>query len=125
MGRRIRCAVPVVLNVIEVQLDDRPQVLGDPGRVPILDEPVGVKDECRGPQCRTVPLGPTYVVYSKSQWMVKAGGMGRRTPRTGESGLVDVELGFTQAAGVRGTAGIGQLLDVLLRKEKLVDLPAE
>jgi hypothetical protein len=51
--------------------------------------------------------------------------MRQRTPRACESGLVNVELWFTQATGVRGPAGIGQLLDVLLRKEELVDLPAQ
>ena len=46
------------------------------------------------------------------------------TPIACESGLVDVELWFTQAAGGLGAAGVGNLLDTLLRKEKLVDFAA-
>lgn len=49
----------------------------------------------------------------------------KRTPIAGESSLVDVELWFAQAAGGDGATGIGDLLDVLLREEKFVDLPAE
>lgn len=51
--------------------------------------------------------------------------MWKRTPIAGESGLIDVELGFAQAAGVHSAAGIGDLLDMPLGKEKFVDLPAQ
>jgi hypothetical protein len=113
------------LNVVEVQLNDGPQGVCDPCGVTVFDQPVGIKDESCGAQCWTVPLGST-CGYRKSQTGVKrVRGMQKRTPITGESGLVDVELGFAQAAGGLAAAEIGDLLDALLRKEKLVDLAAE
>ena len=48
MDRGVRGTVPVVLNIVEVQLDDRPQVLSDPRGVAILNQPVSVKDESSG-----------------------------------------------------------------------------
>ena len=57
----IRCAVPEILNVVEVQLDDGPQVVSDPGRVAVFDQPVSVKNESGGTQCRPIPLGSTYI----------------------------------------------------------------
>ena len=50
---------------------------------------------------------------------------GSVTPVVGVSGLVDVELWFAQAAGGLSAATIGNLLDMLLRREKLVDLLAQ
>jgi hypothetical protein len=67
----IRCTVPVVLNVVEVQLNDGPQVVSDPCGVTVLDQPVGVKNESGGSQCRTVPLGSTYV-YSQESMNVES-----------------------------------------------------
>ena len=57
--------------------------------------------------------------------MSRARGVRKRTPRACESGLVDVELWLAQAAGGHGAAGVGNLLDMFLGKEKLVDLPAQ
>lgn len=63
MDRGVRGTVPVVLNIVEVQLDDRPQVLSDPRGVAILNQPVSVKDESSGSQSWTIPLGSTYVYF--------------------------------------------------------------
>lgn len=51
--------------------------------------------------------------------------MCKRAPRTGESGLVDVELGFAQTAGGFTAAWVGHLLDKLLGFEKLIDFSAQ
>ena len=61
MGRDARRAVPVILNVVQVQLEDGPQVLSDPCRVSVRNQPVGIKDESSGSQGRTIPLRSTYV----------------------------------------------------------------
>jgi len=51
--------------------------------------------------------------------------MWKHTPRIGEGGLVDVELGFAQAATGHSAAGVGHLLEKLLGFEKLIDLPTQ
>ena len=51
--------------------------------------------------------------------------MCKRAPRTGKSGLVDVELGFAQTAAGFTAAGVGHLLDKLLGFEKLIDFSAQ
>lgn len=57
--------------------------------------------------------------------MLRAAGEGKRTPRTSESGLVDVEFGFGETTGGDGAAGIDYLLNALLGFEKLVDLSTQ
>ena len=61
VGQGLRRTVPVILNVIEIQLEDGPQALVDPCSVPVLDQPVSVKNESSGSQSWTIPLWPTYV----------------------------------------------------------------
>ena len=56
-----RCTVPEILNVVEVKLDDGPQVIVDPGGVAIVDQPVSVKNESCGTQRRSISLGSTYI----------------------------------------------------------------
>lgn len=120
MGRDVRRKVPVILNVIEIQLEDRPQVLSDPCSVPIRDQPVGVKNEGSGSQSWTIPLWST-CVYPK-QKKNRGTGTCEHTPTTGKSGLVNVKFGFSQTTGEHSATRIGHLLDTLLGLEKLVDL---
>ena len=51
--------------------------------------------------------------------------MHKHTPRTGESVLIDAELGFAQTTGGHSATGVGDLLDTLLGLEKLIELSAE
>ena len=69
----IRCTVPVGLNVVEVQVDDGPQGVGDPCGVTVIEQPVSVENESGGSQSRAIPLGSTYI-YSKSESRLRGGG---------------------------------------------------
>ena len=51
--------------------------------------------------------------------------MCKRTPRTGEGGLVNLELGFGQTTGGYSATGVGDLLDTALGIEKLIDLSTQ
>ena len=51
--------------------------------------------------------------------------MFKRTPRTSEGGLVDVEFGFGQTTSGYSATGVRYLLDTLLGFEKLIDLSAQ
>ena len=50
--------------------------------------------------------------------------MCKRTPRTGEGGLVDLELGFSQTTSGYSATGVGDLLETALGIEELIDLSA-
>ena len=49
----------------------------------------------------------------------------KRTPRIVEGGLVDVELGFGQTTSGYNATGVGDLLDVALGFEKLIELSTQ
>lgn len=51
--------------------------------------------------------------------------MCKRTPRTSEGGLVDLELGFGQTTCGYGTTRVGDLLETALGIEKLIDLSTQ
>ena len=65
---------------------------------------------------------PVFFLFNRPRESEEYGSV---TPVAGESRLVDVEFRFSQAAGRLGAAAIGDLLNMLLRKEKLVDLLAQ
>lgn len=93
--------VPVVGDIIEVELDDGPERVGGVGGVAVSEEPVGIGDDGGGAESRAVTL--------------------RTTPRTSEGGLVDVKLGLAEATGGDGAARIGDLLYVCLCLDEHVD----
>lgn len=56
---------------------------------------------------------------------LRASGVFERTPRTSESGLVDLKFRFGQTTRGHSATGVGYLLDTPLRFKKLVDLSAQ
>ena len=52
--RDLRRLVPVVCDVVEVKLDDRPKRVRDIGRVVVVQQPVGIGDDRGSPQSRPI-----------------------------------------------------------------------
>jgi hypothetical protein len=53
----VRRLVPVAGNVVQIQLDDRPEVVGYPRRVPVGNQPVSIANNCRRTKRRSVCKG--------------------------------------------------------------------
>lgn len=100
-----RGLVPVVGDIIEVELDDGPERVDSVGRVAVCDEPVGVGDDGGGAESGAVAL--------------------RTTPWASEGGFVDVEFWFAEATGRDVTAWVGDLLYDGLRLYEHVDEGAQ
>lgn len=97
--------VPVAGDIVEVELDDGPERVGGVGRVSVGGEPVGVSEEGGRAEGGAVALGTA--------------------PRTGERGLVDVELGLAEAPGRDGPARVWDLLERRLCVHEEVDEGAQ
>ena len=82
--------VPVAGDIVEVELNDRPESLMNMGCVAIYNEPVGVGDNGCGAESWTIAL--------------------RASPCTRECGFVDVEFRFPKAASGDGATWICDLL---------------
>lgn len=94
--------VPVLSDVRQVVLDDRPNDRARGGRITVVNEPSRVGNERGGSERRPITL--------------------RAPPGSGECGLVDVELGFTQASAKKTSRRIGNGLDVCLRTDVVLNL---
>ena len=97
--------VPVVCDIVEVELNDGPECVCDVGLVAVGDEPVGIGDDGGRAECRAVAL--------------------RTTPGAFKGGFVDVKLWLAEATGGDGAAWVGDLLDVRLCLYEGVDEGAE
>lgn len=101
----VRRLVPVVGDVVEVELDDRPEGLSHIGRVAVVQEPVGVGDDSGRPESRsiyTIVISAYILKHSTANILTTLG----TTPSVGKCGLVDVEFGLAEAAGADRSARV-------------------
>ena len=54
MGIYVPGLVPLVSDIVEVELENRPESLSNKGRVGVLDEPVGIWNQRRGSEGRAI-----------------------------------------------------------------------
>lgn len=93
--------VPVVGDIVEIELDDGPESVCGVGDVTVCDERVGVGDDGGRAEGRTVAL--------------------RTTPRVRKGCFVCVKLGFAETTCRDGAARVGELLYGCLCVYKCVD----
>ena len=113
-----RCLIPVVLKMVQIQLENWPQIFLGVGFIFAHQEPIYVSHQRSGSQGRSI-FQHFFVEYSAKMRIEEDTSLGS-TPGFVTCRQADIELGLSKSARRHASTWVLSLLDNRLRKNEVV-----